>query len=290
MATLPKRRRTRRLTLATAGLCSLVAACGGGGGGGGGAHVEINNGVNNISTGGSAANPPTSSPSAPSTTASSKAAPTSAAGQYSYTTGNPFPLCDPSGGSWALAGLQPQAPNGCSAGSASTPVTVQSGTYGFATMNGLPSATPISPINTVTVTGSLTGLPNNHQRCLGVAEGDAQTAYFGYICNSGTWHVAKVANLGSQGASLGAEITKGQFPFGADQPYTIALSLRPGKLVITISLASSTNSPLTQEVAIPSLTPTTIGFGYGAGDPTLPINPSDFYGKVGQFSYKADGG
>ena len=53
----------------------------------------------------------------------------------------------------------------------------------------------------------------------------------------------------------------------------------------TIALQSSSNSPLKQEVAIQTAAPTTIGFGYGAGDPTIPINPSDFYGTVSAFSY-----
>lgn len=50
-------------------------------------------------------------------------------------------------------------------------------------------------------------------------------------------------------------------------------------------MRTSNNSPLKQEVTIPAATPTTIGYGYGAGDPTIPINPSDFYGTVSQFTY-----
>ncbi|WP_330186172.1 protein kinase [Dactylosporangium sp. AC04546] len=211
-----------------------------------------------------------------------KSSPATARG---YTTTAPFPLCDPNGAEWNLAGVESKSPNACSPGG--TPVTVPKGTYGFATVEKVPGTSAIAPANTVSVTGTLPG-PNYHPRCLGVVDGDAQTAYFAYICNTGEWHVARVAGLGSKGAAVGATITQGTFPFGAQQPYTVALTLHADSLTVAIALASSATAPLTQKVPVPAVTPAMVGFGCYADDGVIPINPSDFYSKVNEFTYKVE--
>lgn len=225
---------------------------------------------------------------APTTTGTGQPAPTAKstpATARGYTTTAPFPLCDPNGAEWSLAGLESKSPNACSPGG--TPVTAPKGTYGFATVEKVPGTSGIAPANTVSVTGTLPN-PNYHPRCLGVVDGDAETAYFAYICNSGEWHVAKVAGLGSKSASVGATITQGTFPFGAQKPYTVALTLHADSLTVAIALASSATAPLTQKVAVPAVTPTVVGFGCYTDDGVIPINPSDFYSKVNEFTYKIE--
>jgi hypothetical protein len=141
----------------------------------------------------------------------------------------------------------------------------------------------------VSVTGTMAD-PTYHTRCLGVADGDAQTAYFAYICNTGEWHVAKVAGLGSKAASVGATVAQGQFPFGAQKPYSISLTLRADTLTVAIALASSTTAPLTQKVTVEPVTPTTVGFGCYAVDGVIPIDPTGLYPRVKEFTYKVESG
>ncbi|MFI5913100.1 protein kinase [Dactylosporangium sp. NPDC051541] len=204
-----------------------------------------------------------------------------------YTTTAPFPLCDPNGAEWSLGGLESKSPNACSPGQ--TPVTVPNGTFGFATVEQLPGLPSIAPANTVSVSGSLPE-PLYHKRCLGVADGDGQSAYFAYICNTGDWHVAKVAGLGSKGAAVGAAVTDGQFPFGAGKSYSVSLTLRADTLTVAIALTSSTTAPLSQKVTVAPVTPAVVGFGAFCADGVIPIDPSGLYPRVNEFTYKPETG
>lgn len=125
-----------------------------------------------------------------------------------------------------------------------------------------------------------------HSRCLGVAEGNSGTGYFGYICNSGNWHIVQLAGLGSGGVVFTPNpVASGQFPFGASASYTVSLAFSGTGLTLTISIAGSAASPLRHSVRINEFTPTAVGIGSGTGDSSVPLDPAGFYVSVSYFSY-----
>jgi hypothetical protein len=253
-------------------------------------HAEPGNSSPSAATG-SSAGPTANTPATTvvTTPALRSSAPTSApATSFSYVSGDPFPLCDTKRAQWTLSGMTSEA-GGCAP--SGTQITTVIGTYGFDTVRSFPGLSALPRNSTVTVTGTLPDSADGyHSRCLGVAEGDSRTGYFGYICNSGNWHIVQVTGLGSGSVVLAPDpVASGHFPFGASDSYTVSLAFSRARLTLTISIVGSTASPLRQSVRSDEFTPTAVGIGSGTGDSSMPLDPADFYVSVSYFSYTTSG-
>jgi hypothetical protein len=101
---------------------------------------------------------------------------------FSYATGDPFPLCDTKQARWILSDMTSEA-GGCAP--SGTQITTAVGTYGFDTTSSFLGLSTLPQSSTVTVAGTLPDSADGyHSRFLGSAEGNSETGYFGYICNS----------------------------------------------------------------------------------------------------------
>jgi hypothetical protein len=99
-----------------------------------------------------------------SVTPSASAAPVGAVSSTTYTTTEPFPLCDPNGATWSLVNLTPG-----SCGQNMQP-TANSQGYSFGAVSSLPRGVPaLTGDNTVTVTGTVSEGGGSY--CLGPARG-----------------------------------------------------------------------------------------------------------------------
>jgi hypothetical protein len=233
---------------------------------------------------------PASAPGAASVAPGASSAPvpsasaSSATSGTAYSTPEPFPLCDPNGAQWNLVNLTPETSSGCTQ---DIKVTANSSGYSYATTSKFPNGAPLTASNTVTVSGSLPGGAGYHNRCLGAAEGGASTGYIGFLCNSGQWYIKTFTGIGSNGVIVGKQLATGSLPFTGGTSYDVSLSFSSGSAKLSITLTSGSASPLVQTFSTGSFSPATVGYALFSSDPTLPINPSDFYSTVSGFIYTA---
>jgi hypothetical protein len=263
-----------------------------------GSRTSSNTSNTGSSTGSAPASSGTATPTAPASLAASGAtsptavtgsSPTSAAGGVSgstYSTPEPFALCDPNGAQWHSANLTPATSGGCGQNIA---VAANSEGYSFNTTSKFPGGIPLSASNTETVSGVLPDSASGyHSRCLGAAEGAGATGYFGYLCNNGQWYVKNVIGLGENGVIVSKTVASGSFPFTAGTSYDVALKFASGTATLTISLTAGSNSPLVQTFSTGAFTPTVVGFGFETADGNIAINASDFYPTIGGYVYTAN--
>jgi hypothetical protein len=203
-----------------------------------------------------------------------------------YSTPEPFALCDPNGAQWHAANLTPETSGGCGQNIA---VAANSDGPSFNTTTKFPGGVALSANNTETVSGVLPDSASGyHLRCLGAAEGAGATGYFGFLCNNGQWYVKNAIGLGENGVIVSKTVTSGSFPFTAGTSYDVSLKFASGNATLTISLTSGSNSPLVQTFTTGAFTPTVVGFGFDTADGNIAINASDFYPTIGSFVYTAN--
>jgi serine/threonine protein kinase len=214
---------------------------------------------------------------------SPSSSPSGATNSNTYSTPEPFPLCDPNGAQWNLVNLTPQSSGGCTQ---DMQVAANSPGYSFATASAFPHGVPLSANNTVTISGSLPDSAGGyHPRCFGAAEGSATTGYLGLLCNSGQWVIDSIVGLGSHGVIVGKQVASGSVPFTASTPYNVSLAFSSGTGKLTITLTQGSASPLVQSFTAGQFTPVAVGYGLNWVDNNLPINPSDFYPTINGLIY-----
>jgi serine/threonine protein kinase len=131
---------------------------------------------------------PPAQPSASSGSAS--ASPSAALTHATYSTSEPFPICDPNGARWKPVNLVPGA-----CGQDMQPKDGKAG-YSFETVTAFPSGIAVTASNTLTVTGTAS---SDFNECLGPAEGNASVGYIALLCSNGTWSINSITGLGTDG-------------------------------------------------------------------------------------------
>ena len=192
---------------------------------------------------------------APSATASAPAG-LPPASSTTYSTSEPFPLCDPT--TWLLTNLTVEGTNGCTV---NMQVTNSSGGYGFGTASKFSTGLALAANNTTTFTGALAGSTGGNE-CMGVAEGTTAIGYFGYLCDNGTWFIKNLIGLGTSGVVAGKQVATGSFPYTASASYDVSLRFQSGKATLTISLAQGAVNSITQTFSTGQFTPTAVGYGF----------------------------
>jgi len=189
-----------------------------------------------------------------SVTPSMPASPAGALRSSTYSSSEPFPLCDSSGGQWKLINLTPG-----SCGQNMQP-TADNG-YSFATLSSIPQGAPLTASNTVTLIGEIPGDGyDGDTYCLGPAEGSATSAYIGLICNDGQWYIDSVAGLGTSSPVVGKQLAAGSFPFDSSTSYDISLAFGSGTGKLTITFTQGSASPLTQSFSTGQFAPVAVGY------------------------------
>ena len=221
---------------------------------------------------------PASALASPSGSASGAAVPAPVAGSSTeYSTPEPFPLCDPTGGQWLLVNLTPQA-GGC--GPNMQAVTNSHG-YSFGTLSAFPHNTPaLSAGNTVTVSGEIANAMG--PQCLGPAEGSSTGGYIGLLCNNGQWYIDAVDNLGTDSAVVGKQLATGSFPFNSSTTYVISLTFGSGTGKLGVTFSQGSASPLSETFSTGQFTPDAVG--YALNDPydnNAPATIAGFTYEVG---------
>jgi len=209
-----------------------------------------------------AATSPTASASASpvsSATSTSTSGGVAAATSTTYSTSEPFPLCDPT--SWLLTNLAVSGTNGCAA---NMQVTNSSGGYGFGTAAKFSNGLTLAADNTTTFTGALPGSTDGNE-CMGVSEGNTGIGYYGYLCDDGTWYIKDLIGLGTTGVIVGKQVATGSFPYTAQASYDVTLKFASGKGTLTISLAQGAVSSITQTFSTGQFAPTAVGYGFFIG-------------------------
>jgi hypothetical protein len=184
-----------------------------------------------------------------------------AANAAEYTTPEPFPLCDPDGGTWTLDNLTPQS-GGCVP---NMQAVLNAGGYGFGTLSSFPHGVPaLSANNTVTVSGQIGDYDSTV--CLGAAEGSATSGYIGLVCDNGQWYINDVNDLGTSGAVVGKQLATGSFPYSQSTTYVISLAFGPGTGKMTVNFSQGSASPLSEPFNTGSFIPNAVGYALqGAG-------------------------
>jgi serine/threonine protein kinase len=190
----------------------------------------------------------------PSVTPSTSATSAGDASNSTYSSSEPFPLCDSDGGQWKLINLIPG-----SCGQNMEPEADDVG-YSFATLPSIPHGVPLTASNTVTLTGEIPGDAFNDTWCLGSAEGGATSGYIGLICNDGNWYIDSVTGLGTSSPVVGRQVDTGSFPFDGSTSYDISLAFRSGTGKLTITFTQGSASPLTQSFPTGQFTPVAVGY------------------------------
>jgi hypothetical protein len=108
--------------------------------------------VATTSTRSAAAVSPTTTATTPASGHNVSASASAPARSFSYTTGDPFPLCDTKRAQWTLSGMTSEA-GGCAP--SGTQITTVDGTYGYDTVSSFPGLSALPQSSTVTVAGSL---------------------------------------------------------------------------------------------------------------------------------------
>jgi hypothetical protein len=215
----------------------------------------------------------------PTTSASATAAPTTStsggianATSTTYSTSEPFPLCDPT--SWLLTNLAVAGTNGCEA---NMQVTNSAGGYGFGTAAKFSSGLTLAADNTTTFTGALPASTQGNE-CMGVAEGNTAIGYYGYLCDDGTWYVKDLIGLGTTGVIVGKQVATGSFPYTAQASYDVTFKFAGGKGTLSISLAQGAVNSIAQSFSTGQFTPTAVGYGFyiGQGYSGYPATVSGF--------------
>jgi tRNA A-37 threonylcarbamoyl transferase component Bud32 len=171
-----------------------------------------------------------------------------------YSTPDPFPLCDPTGGQWLLVNLTPQS-GGCAPNMQA--VTNNSG-YSFGTVTAFPNGIPaMSPDNTVTVSGTI---GNGSSQCLGSAEGSASGGYIGLLCGSGQWYIDAVTNLGTNSVVVGKQLATGSYPYNSSTTYVISLTFGSGTGKLGVTFSQGSASPLSETFSTGQFTPNAVGY------------------------------
>ncbi len=224
------------------------------------------------------ASAPASALASPSGSASGAAVPAPIAGSSTeYSTPEPFPLCDPTGGQWLLVNLTPQA-GGC--GPNMQAVTNSHG-YSFGTLAAFPHNVPaLSAGNTVTVSGEIANAVG--PQCLGPAEGSSTGGYIGLLCNNGQWYIDAVDNLGTNSAVVGKQLATGSFPFNSSTTYVISLTFGSGTGKLGVTFSQGSASPLSETFSTGQFTPNAVG--YALNDPydnNAPATIAGFTYEVG---------
>jgi len=219
---------------------------------------------------------PASTPAIPSGTASAAVAPP-VTGSTEYSTPEPFPLCDPTGGQWLLVNLTPQS-GGC--GPNMQAVTNSHG-YSFGTLSAFPHNIPaLTPNNTVTVSGEISNAIG--PQCLGPAEGSSTGGYIGLLCNNGQWYIDAVTNLGNNSVVVGKQLATGSFPFNSSTTYVISLTFGSGSGKLGVTFSQGSASPLSEAFSTGQFTPNAVG--YALNDPydnNAPATIAGFTYEVG---------
>jgi hypothetical protein len=189
-----------------------------------------------------------------------------------YSTSEPFPLCDPT--SWLLTNLAVAGTNGCEA---NMQVTNSAGGYGFGTAAKFSSGLTLAADNTTTFTGALPASTQGNE-CMGVAEGNTGIGYYGYLCDDGTWYVKDLIGLGTTGVIVGKQVATGSFPYTAQASYDVTFKFAAGKGTLTISLAQGAVNSISQSFSTGQFTPTAVGYGFyiGQGYSGYPATVSGF--------------
>jgi len=224
-----------------------------------------------------AASPTASASVTPAASATSTAAGVAAATSTTYSTSEPFPLCDPT--SWLLTNLAVAGTTGCAA---NMQVTNSSGGYGFGTAAKFSTGLTLAANNTTTFTGALAGNTGGNE-CMGVAEGTTAVGYFGYLCDNGTWYIKDLIGLGTTGVIVGKQISTGSFPYTGEASYDVSLKFQSGKGTLTISLAQGAVNSITQNFSTGQFTPTAVGYGFYIGQGYGGYTPT-----VSGFAYATD--
>jgi hypothetical protein len=292
----PRRRGLRRArVIVPAVLVVLLAAVGGGAylgfkaKGGNSPQPQAGGANPTVATSAAAASSPAGSASAsasappsalasPSGSASGAAVAAPIAGSSTeYSTPEPFPLCDPTGGQWLLVNLTPQA-GGC--GPNMQAVTNSHG-YSFGTLAAFPhNVPPLSAGNTVTVSGEIANAMG--PQCLGPAEGSSSGGYIGLLCNNGQWYIDAVDNLGTDSAVVGKQLATGSFPFNSSTTYVISLTFGSGSGKLGVTFSQGSASPLSETFSTGQFTPNAVG--YALNDPydnNAPATIAGFTYEVG---------
>jgi hypothetical protein len=171
-----------------------------------------------------------------------------------YSTPDPFPLCDPTGGQWLLVNLTPQS-GGCAPNMQA--VTNSSG-YSFGTITAFPGGVPaMSADNTVTVSGTI---GNGASQCLGSAEGSASGGYIGLLCSDGQWYIDAVTNLGTNSAVVGKQLATGSYPYNSSTTYVISLTFGSGTGKLGATFSQGSASPLSEPFSTGQFTPDAVGY------------------------------
>jgi hypothetical protein len=203
-------------------------------------------------TGASASASPTDS-SGVSPTASASAGQSVSVSSTTYTTTEPFPLCDANGARWNLVNLTPQT-GGCQQNMAA----VADPGYSFATVSSFPNNLPLSASNTATVTGQVNY--SGIRYCLGPAEGNGTAGYAALLCNNGQWYINSVVGLGSHSPVVGKQLATGAFPFAQSTEYDISLAFASGTGKLSVTFTQGSASPVTQSFSTGPFTPTAVGY------------------------------
>jgi hypothetical protein len=229
------------------------------------------------STATTTASPTASASATAAASATSTSGGVAAATSTTYSTSEPFPLCDPT--SWLLTNLAVAGTNGCAA---NMQVTNSSGGYGFGTASKFSSGLTLAANNTTTFTGALPGSTEGNE-CMGVAEGNTGIGYFVYLCDDGTWYVKDLIGLGTTGVIVGKQVATGSFPYTAQASYDVTLKFASGKGTLTISLAQGAVNSISQNFSTGQFTPTAVGYGFYIGQ-----GYSGYAPTVSGFAYATD--
>jgi serine/threonine protein kinase len=244
-----------------------------------------------VATSSAAANSPATSASAPATAtdsapASALASPTDSTSgalvpvtgsDTEFSTPEPFPLCDPTGGQWLLVNLTPQS-GGC--GPNMQAVTNSHG-YSFGTVTAFPHGVPqLTASNTVTVSGEISD--NGQPQCLGPAEGGSTGGYIGLLCNNGQWYIDAVANLGNNSVVVGKQLATGSYPYNSSTTYVISLTFGSGSGKLGVTFSQGSASPLSEAFSTGQFTPDAVGYALNNPyDNNAPATIAGFTYQVG---------
>jgi hypothetical protein len=201
-----------------------------------------------------------------SATPNASATPPDIVSSTTYSTSEPFPLCDANGGQWKLINLTPG-----SCGQNMAP-TANNG-YSYATLSAIPHGIPLTASNTVTVTGVVGSSYQNW--CLGPAEGSTSTGYIALLCTNGQWYIDSVAGLGTSSPVVGKQLATGSYPYDHAASYSVSLTFGSGTGKLTVTFTQGSASPLTQSFSTGQFTPAAVGYtlsnngGNGGSAPSL---------------------
>jgi hypothetical protein len=212
---------------------------------------------------------PAAQPSSSSATPS--ASPSVAVTHATYSTSQPFEICDPNGARWKPVNLIPG-----SCGQQMQPTNGNAG-YSFETVTAFPHGIAVTASNTVTVTGNA---GYDYSECLGPAEGNSSTGYIALLCNDGTWSVNFVSGLGTDSPVVGRQVTSGAFPYDSSASYDISLTFGAGAGKLTITFTQGSASPLSQSFSTGQFTPTVVGYAANSNADNTTV------GTLGGFVYK----